>query len=145
MNSSNLLCLSFLFFSLVACSSNTLKDTPTSTSQATKSVMPMGSISKVELGTIVQLKKIIQTNDASLADSGSIGVSVGSGGHSGIYGSINAGNIIRALRKPTKKLEIVIKKNKGGYVSVTQPLGGHFKVGDKIKILLRNGRAVVQH
>ena len=105
----------------------------------------MGSISKVELGTIIQLKKIVQTNGASLADSGSIGVSIGSGGHSGIYGSINAGNIIRALRQPAKKLEIVIKKSNGEHVSVTQPLGGNFKVGDKIKILLRNGRAVVQH
>ena len=145
MSSLKLLNIVLVFLSLSACSSTATKDSSVSASQAGKAVVPMGSISKVELGTIVQLKKVILTNDASLANAGNIGVSVGSGGHSGVYGSINAGTIIRALRGPTKRLEIVIKKSNGEHVSVTQALGGNFKVGDKIKILLRNGLAVVEH
>ena len=134
-----------LILLLAACSSNTSKQASNTSAQTTKSTTPMGTISKVEIGTIVQLKKIIQTNNVNLADSGSIGVSVGSGGHSGVYGSIDAGKIFRALRQPPKLLEIIIKKSGGTFVSVTQALGGNFKVGDKVKILLRNGRALVQH
>jgi len=134
-----------IVLSISACSSNAPKQVANTSVQVAKSTEAMGVISKVEIGTIVQLKTIVQTNDTSLADSGSIGVSVGSGGHSGIYGSINAANILRALRKPPKLLELIVKKSDGSFVSVTQSLGGNFNVGDKVKILLRNGRALVQH
>ena len=139
-----LMSLMLIFLFLSACSSNASKEAASQSVKTSKVSTAMGHISRVETGRIVQLKKIIKTNDASLANAGSIGVSVGSGGHAGIYGSINAGNLIRAFRKPPKQLEIVIKKSSGGYVSVTQGLGGNFKVGEKVKIILRNGRAIVE-
>ncbi|HFC93513.1 MAG TPA: hypothetical protein ENJ51_11950 [Leucothrix mucor] len=104
----------------------------------------MGNIQKVEQGTITQIKKIAIARDSNPLGS-SIGVSVGSGGHAGVYGAFDMGRIFSAMTKPTHQLELIVKKQKGGFVAVTQPLGGNFKVGDNVKILLRNGLAVVQH
>ena len=119
-------------FSLVACTANTV------------STKHMGNIQKVEQGTITQIKKIATARDSNPLGS-SIGVSVGSGGHAGVYGAFDMGRIFSAMTKPTHQLELIVKKQKGGFVAVTQPLGGNFKVGDNVKILLRNGLAVVQH
>ncbi len=119
-------------FSLVACTANTV------------STKHMGNIQKVEQGTITQIKKIAIARDSNPLGS-SIGVSVGSGGHAGVYGAFDMGRIFSAMTKPTHQLELIVKKQKGGFVAVTQPLGGNFKVGDNVKILLRNGLAVVQH
>ena len=119
-------------FSLAACTANTA------------STNNMGNIQKVEQGTITQIKKIATTKDSNPLGS-SIGVSVGSGGHAGVYGAFDIGRVFSAMTKPTHQLELIVKKQKGGFVAVTQPLGGNFKVGDKVKILLRNGLAVVQH
>ena len=105
----------------------------------------MGSLQKVELGTITQVKKIPTTKDADPSLGSSVGVTIGSGGHTGIYGAFDIGKIVSALNKPTHQLELMIKKQNGTLVVVTQPLGGNFKVGDKVKILLRNGLAIVQH
>ncbi len=104
----------------------------------------MGNIQKVELGTITGLKTVATTKNTDSLNS-SVGVSVGSGGHTGIYGAIDISKIFAALNKPAKQLELLIKKQNGDFITVTQPLGGNFKVGDKVKILLRNGLAVVQH
>jgi outer membrane lipoprotein SlyB len=119
-------------FSLAACTANT------------SSTNPMGNIQKVEQGTITQIKKIATTKDSNPLGS-TIGVSVGSGGHAGVYGAFDIGRFFSAMTKPTHHLELIVKKQKGGFVAVTQPLGGNFKVGDRVKILLRNGLAVVQH
>ncbi len=119
-------------FSLLACTANTALTNNT------------GNIQKVEQGTITQIKKIATTRDSNPLGS-SIGVSVGSGGHADIYGAFDVGRVFSAMTKPSHQLELIIKKQKGGFVAVTQPLGGNFKVGDKVKILLRNGLAVVQH
>ena len=104
----------------------------------------MGNIQKVELGTITGLKTVATTKNTDSLNS-SVGVSVGSGGHTGIYGAIDISKIFAALNKPAKQLELLIKKQNGDFITITQPLGGNFKVGDKVKILLRNGLAVVQH
>lgn len=123
------LCSLFIFFFISACASNT--------------TTTVGNIQKVDVGTITQLKEIpIKADSDSLGTS--LGVSIGSGGHAGIYGAFDLGKIFSALNKPTKQLELMIKKQSGELVVITQPLGRNFKVGDKVKILLRNGRAVVQ-
>lgn len=125
---SALICLS-----LVACTANT-----TTTNDK------MGSIQKVEQGTITQIKKVAATRDSDSLGS-TIGVSMGSGGHAGVYGAFDIGRVFSAMTKPTHQLELMVKKQNGEIVAVTQPLGGKFKVGDKVKILLRNGLAVVQY
>ncbi len=104
-----------------------------------------GRIQKVELGIITQVKKIPVTQNTEASLGSSVGVTIGSGGHTGVYGAFDIGKIVSALNKPTHQLELMIKKQNGTFVVITQPLGGHFKVGDKVKILLRNGLAVVQH
>jgi outer membrane lipoprotein SlyB len=104
----------------------------------------MGNIQKVERGTITQVKKIAITKDSDSLGS-TIGVSVGSGGYAGIYGAFDITKIFSAMNKPAQQLELIVRKQNGEFVAITQPLGGNFKVGDKIKILLRNGLAVVQH
>ena len=125
-----MLCSLLVFLFISACASNT---------------MPIvGNIQKVDVGTIIQFKEIpIRDDSDSLGTS--VGVSVGSGGHAGIYGAFDLGKIFSALNKPTKQLELMIKKQNGDLVVITQPLGGNFKRGDKVKILLRNGRSMVQH
>jgi len=123
----------FICLLLSACASNkTTKTTAT------------GNIQKIELGTITQLKTVANTKSSGSLGS-SVGVSVGSGGHAGLYGAFDIGKIFAALNKPANQLELIVKKQNGEFVAVTQPLGGNFKVGDKVKILLRNGSAVVQH
>ena len=124
-----MLCSLLIFFFISACASNT---TPI-----------VGNIQKVEVGTITQLKEI-PIKDESDSSSTSVGVSVGSRGHAGIYGAFDIGKIFSALNKPTKQLELMIKKQNEELIAITQPLGGNFKVGDKVKFFLRNGRTVVQ-
>jgi outer membrane lipoprotein SlyB len=121
-----LICLS-----LAACTANTANN-------------KMGNIQKVEQGTITQIKKIAITKDSDSLGS-TIGVSVGSGGHAGVYGAFDITRVLSAMTKPTQQLELIIRKQNGEFAAITQPLGGNFKVGDKVKILLRNGLAVVQH
>ena len=128
-----ILLLTFICYFTSACSSTTTNEALT------------GRIQKVELGTITQVKKIPVTKNTEASLGSSVGVTVGSGGHTGIYGAFDISKIISALNKPTHQLELMIKKQNGTFVVITQPLGGHFKVGDKVKILLRNGLAVVQH
>jgi len=99
---------------------------------------------KVELGVITQLKTVATRRDSNPLGS-SVGVSVGSGGHAGLYGAFDVGKIFSALSTPSHQLELVIKKQNGAFIAITQPLTDNFKVGDKVKILLRNGLAIVQH
>jgi outer membrane lipoprotein SlyB len=101
-------------------------------------------VQKVELGTITQLKTVATAKDSNPLG-GSIGVSVGSGGHAGLYGAFDVGKVFSALSTPSHQLELIVKKQNGEFIAITQPLTDDFKVGDKVKILLRNGLAVVQH
>lgn len=98
----------------------------------------------VEVGMITRVKKIPTKNTSGSLGS-RVGVSVGSGGHAGVYGTFDVGKIFSALSTPAYQLELTIKKQNGALVAITQPLAGHFEVGDNVKILLRNGRAVVEH
>jgi outer membrane lipoprotein SlyB len=102
------------------------------------------NIQTIEVGTITQVKKIPTQNTSGSLGS-RVGVSVGSGGHTGVYGTFDVGKIFSALNTPTYQLELTIKKQNGDLVAITQSLAGHFNVGDNVKILLRNGRAVVEH
>lgn len=126
-----LLLSALICLSLTACTTNTAS-TPSK-----------GNIQKVEQGTITQIKKVATTNNSNPLGS-SIGMNVGSGG-AGIYGAVDVTKIFAAMTKPTHQLELIVKKHNGELVAITQSLGGNFKVGDKVKILLRNGLAVVQH
>ena len=126
-------CCLLICLSLTTCTSNT----------ATSDTV-ISNMQKVELGVITQLKTVATRRDSNPLGS-SVGVSVGSGGHAGLYGAFDVGKIFSALSTPSHQLELVIKKQNGAFIAITQPLTDNFKVGDKVKILLRNGLAIVQH
>jgi len=114
------------------------------TTNTAPSEIAISNMQKVELGIIIQLRTVATATDSNPLG-GSVGVSVGSGGHAGLYGAFDIGKILSTLNTPSHQLELVIKKQNGEFIAITQPLTDHFKIGDKVKILLRNGLAIVQH
>jgi outer membrane lipoprotein SlyB len=101
----------------------------------------------VESGTVISVKTV-NIKPEKINSYGNVGVSVGSGGHSGVYGSVDVGTIGRIFRNASrdkKAQEIIIKKDTGNVVAITQDTKVIFKKGDKVRLLLRNGKARVTH
>lgn len=124
--------LSFILLSILlsACTANTVD------SQLNKQ-------QKVESGTILSVK-IIKIKPEKIDSYGNVGVSVGSGGHNGVYGSVDIGTIGKLFRNVTRdkiSQEIIVKKDSGNIVAITQDTNVTFKKGDKVRLLLRNGKA----
>lgn len=80
---------------------------------------------------------------------GNVGVSAGSGGHAGIYASVDFATIGRVFRNTTQadtEQQIMIKKASGETIAITQAASNEkFKVGDTVKVLMVDGRAKVIH
>ena len=107
----------------------------------------LGKQQTVETGVIVAINTFT-IKPERIRSYGNVGVGVGSGGYRGIYGSVDVGTLARLFRNvtgPQKAHEIIVKKTNGETVAVTQLAKENFKAGDKVKILLRNGEAVVIH
>lgn len=136
MTAAKLFFLSLIILALTGCASRV------NTATNSTSTALIRNLQNVEYGTVVELRHV-SSNNTNLSDIANIGISVGSGGHRGVFGALNAGKVMDALTQP-RLLEIMIKKTNGEYVTVTQP-SGSFKVGDYVKIFIRNGRAIVQH
>jgi len=101
----------------------------------------------VEAGTVVSVKTI-EIKPEKIDSYGNVGVSVGSGGHSGVYGAVDVGTLGKIFRNATKAktaLEIIVKKESGDTVAITQDTKESFKKGETVKILLRNGEARIIH
>lgn len=130
----------FLLAGLSACSNNAAEKN----SSAPKTIY---TVKEVQQGTVVAVnKRIIQPRQ--YRPNGNIGVSVGSGGHAGIYGAMDILSIGRLLKGPAKPKvinEIIIKRDNGEMVAVTQPATVSFNRGDRVKILQREGEARVIH
>lgn len=133
-----------LVLSLSACSNN-----PPKKKTKYKTIQTLNQQQKVEYGTVIAARtfKINADNqNASVSPYGNIGVAASSGGFRGIYGSIDLATIGRLFNKAqsTKTAqEIIVKKNTGETVSITQVQKQNFKQGDKVKIVIRNGNAEV--
>ena len=128
--------------SLVACSSNK------ATSNRTISETQLGVATKVEKGEVVSVKTINLKSGSNDKSYGNVGMSVGTEGNAGLYGSVDVATIGRFfsnIDKPSTAQEIIIKKEDGDTVAITQATKEQFKKGDKIKILLRSGKSVVIH
>ncbi len=123
---------SFLALTLNACSSTT---TNTNT------------VKEVQTGVVHSVRKrLIQPSRHR--PYGNVGVSVGSGGHAGVYGSVDVATIGRLLKGPEKPkavYEIIVKRDNGDLIAITQPATVAFKRGDRVKILQREGEARVIH
>ncbi len=128
--------------SLAACS------TSNKTARNDNTNIQLGTLKKVEFGTVVSVKNIPikPTRNEAPRSTGNIGVNVGSGG-TGIYGTVDVATLTRLFseNKPKTVQEIIIKKEFGELVVVTQDTKEVFKKGDKIKILSRNNKAIVMH
>ncbi len=128
--------------SLVACSSSN------KTARNDNTNIQLGTLKKVDFGTVVSVKNISikPTSNEAPRSTGNIGVNVGSGG-TGIYGTVDVATLTRLFseNKPKTVQEIIIKKEFGELVVVTQDTKEVFKKGDKVKILSRNNKAIVMH
>ena len=140
----SMLTLFFLLIgSLVACSTS-----KTPTTSRTISESQLGVSSKIETGEVLSVKtmKIKSNNDKK--SYGNVGVSMGTGGNAGLYGTVDVATIGRFfsnIDKPSTAQEIIIKKDDGDSIVITQATKQQFKKGDKVKILLRGGKSVVIH
>jgi outer membrane lipoprotein SlyB len=133
----------FFMLSLVtACSNNNTAKRDDSTN------VQLGTLKKVEFGSVVSVKNITikPTRAEAPRSSGNIGVNVGSGG-TGIYGTVDVATLTRLFSESKTKTvqEIIIKKEHGELVVVTQKSKEVFNKGDKVKILSRNNKAIVIH
>ena len=128
--------------SLIACSTNSKAPRNDNTN------IQLGTLKKVEFGTVISVKNISikSTPTEAPRSTGNIGVNVGSGG-TGIYGTVDVATLTRLFseNKPKTVQEIIIKKEFGKLVVVTQDTKEVFKKGDKVKILSRNNKAIVIH
>lgn len=116
-----------------------------------KTIQTLNNQQKVELGTVVTVRTFQIKSDANhsyRSPYGNVGVAASSGGFRGIYGSIDLATIGRLFKKTTAAKtaqEIIVKKNTGETVVISQPYKEHFNKGDAVKILVRNGYAQVIH
>jgi len=128
--------------SLIACSTNNKATRNDNTN------IQLGTLKKVDFGTVISVKNISikPTKTEAPRSTGNIGVNVGSGG-TGIYGTVDVATLTRLFseNKPKTVQEIIIKKEFGDLVVVTQDTKDVFKKGDKVKILSRNNKAIVIH
>jgi len=128
-----------LVLSLNACTNTTNKKP--------KTIQTLNKQQKVELGTVVAVRTI-QIKPEAINSYGNVGVAASSGGFRGIYGSIDLSTISRIFKNTTSAKtaqEVIVKKNSGETVAITQAFKENFKRGDAVKILIRNGNAQVIH
>ncbi len=135
-----------LVLGLNACSNNA-----NNTKNKPKTIQTLNKQQKVELGTVVAVRTIQikpSENNTYVSPYGNIGVSASSGGFRGIHGSIDLATLGRLFKNNSETKtaqEIIVKKNSGETVAITQELKENFKQGDSVKILIRNGNAQVIH
>ena len=104
------------------------------------------NVQKVETGTVVSAKRII-IQPKPVQPNANVGVSVGTGGHAGVYGSVDVATIGRILSRPKPRImqEVIVRRDNGSLVAITQIEMEPFYKGDKVKILLRGNQAKVVH
>lgn len=126
-----------MLISLSACSNN-----------KTANSNNINNMQKIEKGKIISVKTVA-VKPEDINSYGNLGVSVGSGGHSGVYGSVDLatiGKLYRNATKPATAQRLIVTKTNGETVAITQPSSKEvFKIGDSVKILLEKGKAKVIH
>ncbi len=127
-----------LFFCLLAA---TLTAACSSTDNRTN------KLQEVQSGVVIGVKKVV-IKPEPVRPRGNIGVSVGSGGHAGVYGAVDIlsiGSLLGIGKKDKVMQEIIIKRPNGELVAVTQPYTTIFKKGERVKIIQRGNQARVTH
>ena len=131
----------FMLFSLNACS-NTAKTPKQSKTKITQ---------EVQTGTVLAVK-YIKVKRSDYQRTGSVGVTIGSGGSSGVYGSVDVsrmfdilGNKQQESTQSAQEQTITVRRTNSEVVAITQPITEHFNRGEKVKITKVNGQARVTH
>ena len=109
--------------------------------------IPVSVEQKIETGIVLAVR-IIELKPEPVHSYGNLGVTLDSSGTSGIQGSVDLktiGTLYRNATKDKTAQEIIVKKDVGETVAITQSTKEIFKVGDRIKVLKREGKAVVIH
>ena len=109
--------------------------------------LPVNIEQKIETGIVLGVR-IIEIKPEPVHSYGNVGVTLDSSGTSGIQGSVDLktiGTLYRNATKDKTAQEIIVKKDIGETVAITQSTNEIFKVGDRIKVLKREGKAVVIH
>lgn len=128
------LLLSFLLLASISACSNTKEAN-------------VSNVKEVQQGTVVSVT-LTPVKTEPIRPHGGLGVTVGSGGHTGIYGSIDLATIGRILSTPAKQpmmQEIIVRRSNGSLVAITQPEKQPFLRGEKVKIVHRGNEARVIH
>ena len=137
----NVLVSSLMLITLFSACSNATTDT------TIKKPKTINTQQETQKGTVLAVNKLI-TQPQPYRPRGNVGVSVGSGGHAGIYGAMDVISIGRLLRGPEKAkvaYKIIVRRDNGKVVAVTQPATTLFNRGDRVRILKQNGEARVVH
>ncbi len=130
---------------LSACSNNKTAPTKNDTLQNNTTIK---NVQPIATGTIISINTIV-IKPEKIDSYGSVGVSVASGGHSGVYGAFDLatlGKVFRNATKPKTAQRFILKKSNGEMAAITQATSKEtFKIGDSVKLLLENGEAKVIH
>ncbi len=105
------------------------------------------TLQEIQKGSVVSVKKVVIKAEP-VRPRGNVGVSVGSGGHGGVYGAVDIltlGSLFGIKKKDKVMQEIIIRRPNGILVAVTQPFTKTFNRGDKVKIIQRGNEARVIH
>lgn len=130
-----------LSFGLSACSNNE------NAKPKYKTIQTLNQQHPVETGTVVSVRTV-QIQPEAINSYGNVGVAASSSGFRGIYGSIDLatlGRIFKNTTGPKTAQEVIVKKNNGQTVAITQVAKETFNRGDSVKILVRKGEARVTH
>ena len=107
----------------------------------------LANVKEVQQGTVVSVT-LTPVKTEPIRPRGGFGVTVGSGGHAGVYGSVDLATIGRILSTPAKPAmmqEIIVRRTNGSLVAITQPEKEPFRRGESIKIVHRGNQARVIH
>ena len=105
------------------------------------------TLQEVQSGSVVAVKRVV-IKPEPIKPRGNIGVSVGSGGHAGLYGAVDIltlGSFFGIKKKDKIMQEIIVKRPNGTLVAVTQPYSTSFHRNDKVRIIKRGSEARVVH
>jgi len=105
----------------------------------------VNTFQEVQKGSVVAVNQTI-IRAKPIRPRANVGVSVGSGGHPGIYGAVDIftlGHLLGIKRKDKVMQEVIVKRSNGTLVAITQPFNTMFRRGDQIKIVKQDGEARV--
>ena len=107
----------------------------------------VNTFQEVQTGSVVAVNQTV-IRAKPIKPRANVGVSIGSGGRSGLYGAVDIltlGSLLGIKKKDKVIQEVIIRRSNGTLVAVTQPFHAMFRRGDQIKIVKQDGEARVTY